>query len=271
MDYRSGASDTYYLRSTDRGATWESEPAGRSRRGRGRGTPPDRRAGRQRPRHHLRRSGRQSFMQGIGPIREVPGRSRHGRARRRPHLSAEISSTSARVWRSRAARTSRWRRLRRSSSTTTATLRATTQRLFVVRSFDDGRTWGTPVQLTSAPGESDHGSIIGYGATVHLACTTVERPGIARSTTADRSTRVRPGGQMYFFRLRLTPPSERRSSSLALHRVANAVARVARADQLFITVSSRDGRARRACVLARRSDQIAAGAQRRRGAARLEK
>ncbi len=41
--------------------------------------------------------------------------------------------------------------------------------LFVVRSGDDGATWGAPLQLTNTPGTSDHGSIIGYGPSVHLA------------------------------------------------------------------------------------------------------
>lgn len=40
--------------------------------------------------------------------------------------------------------------------------------LFIVRSADDGATWGTPLQLTSTPGTSDHGSIIGYRSAVHL-------------------------------------------------------------------------------------------------------
>jgi hypothetical protein len=41
--------------------------------------------------------------------------------------------------------------------------------LFVVRSTNDGATWGMPVQLTNTPGTSDHGSIVGYGSSVHLA------------------------------------------------------------------------------------------------------
>lgn len=40
--------------------------------------------------------------------------------------------------------------------------------LFVVRSTDDGATWGMPLQLTNTPGTSDHGSIIGAGSSVHL-------------------------------------------------------------------------------------------------------
>ena len=41
-------------------------------------------------------------------------------------------------------------------------------KMFVVRSGDRGMTWGAPVQLTTGSGGSDHGSIIGYGASVHL-------------------------------------------------------------------------------------------------------
>lgn len=41
--------------------------------------------------------------------------------------------------------------------------------LFTVHSPDDGATWDAPVQLTNTPGEADHGSIIGNGPQVHLA------------------------------------------------------------------------------------------------------
>ncbi|MEO6687725.1 MAG: sialidase family protein [Dokdonella sp.] len=43
------------------------------------------------------------------------------------------------------------------------------QKLFAVRSTDNGATWETPIQLTTTPGSSDHGSIIGDGGAVHLA------------------------------------------------------------------------------------------------------
>ncbi len=43
------------------------------------------------------------------------------------------------------------------------------QKLFVVRSLDNGVSWQTPIQLTTSPGDSDHGSIVGYGSVVHLA------------------------------------------------------------------------------------------------------
>ncbi|MEO7324427.1 MAG: sialidase family protein, partial [Dokdonella sp.] len=43
------------------------------------------------------------------------------------------------------------------------------QKLFAIRSTDNGATWETPIQLTTTPGSSDHGSIIGDGAAVHLA------------------------------------------------------------------------------------------------------
>ena len=41
--------------------------------------------------------------------------------------------------------------------------------MFTVRSADNGLSWDAPVQLTNTPGSSDHGSIIGAGAAVHLA------------------------------------------------------------------------------------------------------
>ncbi|MGQ0722034.1 MAG: FlgD immunoglobulin-like domain containing protein [Candidatus Eiseniibacteriota bacterium] len=40
-------------------------------------------------------------------------------------------------------------------------------RMYVVRSTDDGATWGTEVRLTDSP--SDHGAMVGSGASVHLA------------------------------------------------------------------------------------------------------
>jgi hypothetical protein len=45
----------------------------------------------------------------------------------------------------------------------------TGSKLFAVASTDDGATWGTPIRLTTSANASDHGSIIGYGNTVHLA------------------------------------------------------------------------------------------------------
>lgn len=41
-------------------------------------------------------------------------------------------------------------------------------KLFAVTSTDDGATWGTPVRLTFSANASDHGSIIGGGNDVHL-------------------------------------------------------------------------------------------------------
>jgi len=41
--------------------------------------------------------------------------------------------------------------------------------MFAVRSKDNGATWETPVQLTNTPGSSDHGSIIGDRKSVFLA------------------------------------------------------------------------------------------------------
>lgn len=40
-------------------------------------------------------------------------------------------------------------------------------RMYVMRSTDDGGTWGLEVRLTDAP--SDHGSMVGSGSSVHLA------------------------------------------------------------------------------------------------------
>lgn len=40
-------------------------------------------------------------------------------------------------------------------------------RMYVMRSTDDGNTWGSEVRLTDTP--SDHGSMVGSGSSVHLA------------------------------------------------------------------------------------------------------
>jgi BNR repeat protein len=41
--------------------------------------------------------------------------------------------------------------------------------LFTIHSPDNGATWDAALQLTNTPGEADHGSIIGSGSNVHLA------------------------------------------------------------------------------------------------------
>ncbi|HVE83260.1 MAG TPA: sialidase family protein, partial [Myxococcales bacterium] len=68
----------------------------------------------------------------------------------------------------------------------------TGSKLFVVRSADDGLTWGTPVRLTYSANASDHGSIIGAGNGVHLVWHDDRTPGnreiYYRSSTSGGAT-----------------------------------------------------------------------------------
>jgi hypothetical protein len=45
----------------------------------------------------------------------------------------------------------------------------TGSKLFAIASADDGATWQAPIRLTTSPNDSDHGSIIGSGDAVYLA------------------------------------------------------------------------------------------------------
>jgi hypothetical protein len=45
----------------------------------------------------------------------------------------------------------------------------TGSKLFAIASQDNGATWGTPIRLTFSPNASDHGSIIGSGTSAYLA------------------------------------------------------------------------------------------------------
>lgn len=174
MDYRSGAWDTYYRRSTDRGANWTPERVIAQSAGtfgaerpqvaaRGdevhvtiwddRGTNPPCMAG-------------PTFSFAVCPDTFYMGSLDGGDT-----WSAEVPvsySGAAIAGRNDIAVTGPSSVIVNFNRSTENTADANPH-MFVVRSTDNGTNWDTAVQLTDTPGSSDHGSIIGSGSSVYLA------------------------------------------------------------------------------------------------------
>jgi len=170
MDYRSGVWDTYYRRSPDRGTTWDAET---------RIAPSAGVFGAERPQVaalgdavHVTiwddRSSNPSCMPGTFLFANCPDVFHIASMDGGTTWGAEVDVANA-----GAAFAGRNDIAVTTSSVVINYNRDVEgldgQKLFAVRSTDNGATWETPIQLTTTPGSSDHGSIVGDGAAVHLA------------------------------------------------------------------------------------------------------
>lgn len=174
MDYRDGKWDTYYLRSRDRGATWDPEKLIAASAGT---------FGAERPQVAARGDGVHvtiwddrgsnppcmagpTFSFSVCPdtfyIGSLDGGTTWGAEVPVSYSGAAIAGRNDVAV---AGATSVVINFNRSAENTADA----NPHMFVVRSNDNGATWDAPVQLTNTPGSSDHGSIIGAGASVFLA------------------------------------------------------------------------------------------------------
>ncbi len=171
MDYRSGAWDTHYRRSIDRGATWELE----RRIALSAGT-----FGAERPQIAAQgdavhvtiwddRGGNPPCTAGTFSFASCPDvfyiGSNDGGATWGPEVRIANAGAFFAGRNDIAAATPSNVVINYNRNVTSAQ----GQKMFVRRSTNGGSTWEPEVQLTATPGESDHGSIIGYGSAVHLA------------------------------------------------------------------------------------------------------
>jgi hypothetical protein len=174
MDFRSGRWDTYYLRSRDRGATWDAE----QRIAEGKGT-----FGAERPQVAVRGTGVHvtiwddrgtnppcmagpSFTFDVCPdtfyVGSLDGGDTWGTPVAVAYSGAAIAGRNDIAVTGRSSVVINFNRAAENTADANP-------HMFTVRSADNGATWQQPVQLTNTLGSSDHGSIIGAGGAVHLA------------------------------------------------------------------------------------------------------
>jgi MYXO-CTERM domain-containing protein len=174
MDFRSSAWDTYYLRSPDRGASWDTE----KRIAISAGT-----FGAERPQIAARGDGVHVTIwddRGANPpcmagptfsfatcpdtfyIGSLDGGTTWGNEVPVSYSGAAIAGRNDVAV---AGTSSLVINFNRSAENTADA----NPHMFTVHSPDNGKTWDPAIQLTNQPGQADHGSIVGDGANVHLA------------------------------------------------------------------------------------------------------